>query len=582
MLFNKAWRASILSVLIIGSIGSVSVYAEDESEFSLDQVIHSRVSEMKAPKIRAGIVSDKTVLSSPSEKARTHVKQGFALIYAQWDFEAYRHFSEALEEDPDFLMAYAGIAFSLAKPHGEYAAYRVAAVNRILDLVEADDEAVKKGQAGRFPLIEKQFAIATANLVSAEPTVASNLFAQIGEEFPNHTMAVLTRIFLSSGGYDINGFETPSQKEGLEKATELLKANPKSPTMHSFLMSLMASAPAQQESVKKQALPSAHFLTRRFSDIPAWHHSLGHFSYLIGDYRSAKKAFRMSAKLYLSWMEENAVDHNDCEGYIKAMCYLADTLYRSGDFDEAMKVAKELRTLKVDSERVSSAGSQMLLWRGYTLSAHLYIARGNAGDMELAHQSLPDKNELKPYLENQELPTFVGLYIEALSTYIGVRKAIDVDSLEAAKVLHRDILTKNMNSMASVLEVVKNTDEYSAYYEASLSMTIYGIELAGLIAQNGSEDDQVLASSWFRSAIDRQGFSPLMLPASVIEPMENRLGEYHLEKQEYERAYESYSEALRKQHNNMPSLLGAKKALDNMDKKKLSAAIEKKIKRAQR
>lgn len=574
MLLNKAWRASILSVLIMGSS---SLSAQEAGVFSLDQVIHARVSGMKAPSVRAGIVSDKTILSSPSEKARMHVQQGFALIYAQWDFEAYRHFSAALQEDPDCLMAYAGVAFSLARPHGEYSPYREAAVKRMLDLVEVDDEEAKKGQLERFPKVEKKFAVATVNLVTAGSKAALGDFSEIREEFPNYTMAVLTHVFISRGGYDINGFATASQKAAVESATELLTANPTSPTMHSFLISLLASAPAQHTDFEKQVLPSARFLTENFPDLPSWHHALGHFSYRTGNYPEAEKAFRKSAELYTAWMKENAVSYDDCEGYVKVVCYLADTLYQRGDFDEAMKVAKELRALKVDNQRISSVGSQMLLWRAYTLPAQLYIARGNPGDMDLAHKSLPDRDELKPYLVDQEIPTFVGLYIEALSTYIGARKALDDSAVKAAKSIHRDRLTKNIKSMSSVLAIAKVTDEYSAYYEASRSIAIYDMELSGLIALKGSAADQVSASSWFRSAIDRQGFSSLMMPPSVITPMENRLAEYDLKKKDYKSAYENYDIALKKHPKSMPSLMGAKVALDKMGDIERAGSIQQQI-----
>ena len=247
-----------------------------------------------------------------------------------------------------------------------------------------------------------------------------------------------------------------------------------------------------------------------------------------------------------------------------------------------MKVATDLRLIKLDSERLMSTGSQVLLWRGYTLPAQLYIARGEIGDMDLAHASLPDRDELKPFLENQEIPSLAGLYIEALSTYIGARKALSDGVLNAARVLHEKTLTKNIQAMTTALPVAQNSSEYSHYYEASRCIAIYDMELSGLIALNGTADDQVSAPSWFRSAIDRQGVNSMMLPPLVLTPMEHRLAEYFLQKSEYTKAYESYNLGLKKYPNNMASLQGAKKALDLLGNDKFSDLIQKQIEKVKR
>ena len=311
-------QAKHFSLIIFMTLSSMVLHAEEKAPFSIDQVVHPRIAELKEPVMRAGISTTKMMISSPSEKAREHVQQGFALVHAQWDLEAYRHFATALKADPDCLMAYAGVGFALAKPRGEYTAYRNAAVSRMLDLIEADDAAVKTGQLERFPKVEKQFAIATANLISSSANNAGVLFQKIGEEFPNYTEAILMGIFLSKGSYDINGFATPAQKKAVKKTFTLLAERPDSPLVHSFLVSLLAPAPTEHADFKKQAMPSAKFLANKFPDIPAFQHTLGHFAYRTGDYEKAEKAFSKSAELYIAWMKENGVALSDCEGYVKA------------------------------------------------------------------------------------------------------------------------------------------------------------------------------------------------------------------------------------------------------------------------
>lgn len=561
MLRNKTWLVSIFSFWLMSC---VLISAQEAEVFELGQIIHPRVMAMTSPASRPEIVGDQMMVSSPFKKTRAHVKQGFVLLYSNWDFEAYRHFSTALQDDPDCLLAYAGVAFSLAKPNSEYSSYRVAAINRMLDLIDADDARVENGEPERFPKVEKQFAVAVANLVSTGQVEAVNMFKKISEEQPHYTTAVLSSLLLSRGSYDVNGFPTPTQRQTIKRTSELLEQNPGNTAVHSFMMSLLAPAPVQHTDLRKEVFPSALFLTKAYPDVAPWQHALGHFLYQVGDYEEAAEAFRKTAKLYGAWMNESGASFSDCPGYIKAKCYLAHALYQHGDFDAAVKVAKELRGLKVDGDRLSSEGDIMLLWRAYTLQAHLYIARGDTGDMELAHRSLPDRDELKPYLVDRELPTFLGLYIEALSTYIGARKAIEKGNLTAAKSLRDNVLSKNMKAMSSVINAVQKSAEYADYYEASHSMVIYNIELSGLISLNGSVEDQVSATTWFYSALNKQGMTSLMLPAIVITPMENRLAEYYIKKKDYQKAHESYGAALKKRPNNQPSLTGAKRMLGQM------------------
>ena len=177
-------------------------------------------------------------IASPSEKARNHVKQGFGLVHAQWDFEAYRHFCVALQEDPDCLMAYSGVALALAKPHNEYVSYRRAAVGRMLDLMEADKKAAQEGAVSRYPEMEKEFAAAVATLVSTSPRTAGAMFHKLGTQYPHFLQARLLALFLSRGGYDMTGDPTPGQLVAVKRARVFLEKYRDNPMVIGFWLSL--------------------------------------------------------------------------------------------------------------------------------------------------------------------------------------------------------------------------------------------------------------------------------------------------------------------------------------------------------
>ncbi len=108
-----------------------------EKTFAVDQVIHPVAAKLPPPEFVDDIVSIPMAISSRSSLASRHVLQGLACIQAAWDFEAYRHFCEAVKEDPDCLMAYWGIGLSLAAPNNEFSRQRQISLIRIIELVDA-------------------------------------------------------------------------------------------------------------------------------------------------------------------------------------------------------------------------------------------------------------------------------------------------------------------------------------------------------------------------------------------------------------------------------------------------------------
>jgi tetratricopeptide (TPR) repeat protein len=579
------WRYAFLGLFVVTSMSygqeaqqvAPIVKTTIKKPFTMDQVIDEGVAKMAVPEMRPEMVGVKMLISSPSEKAREHVKAGFALVHAQWDFEAYRHFCVALAEDPDCLMAYCGVTLALAKPYNEYAKYRRAAVSRMLDLVDADKAGMKLGKAERFPAVEKGFVMATATLVSASPRAAGIMFGELGEKFPQLIQARLLFVFLTRGGYDVLGTPSAEQKWAIKKTQELLREHPTNPMVLGFWLSLIAEAPRASMNIKKDILPYARYLAKKCPDVPSWQHALGHYEWRAGNYLLAEKAFTKAVDLYSGWMKREGVGVNDCEGYIRAQCYLANTLYQRGNYLAAMKVAKEISAIKPDPDRPVSPGNQILFWRAYTLPARLYMAHGADGDMDLALKSFPSKKVLKHYVEHPKNPTLAGVYMEALSAYMGCRKAINDKAMESAGTLHKKTFRRYIIKMAKVAEGAKRSADYSHYFNAGSSLAIYDMELAGLVALNGMKDMRMTASNWFRSARDKQGMPSMMMPPLVLTPMENRLAEYYLSAGKNQDALDAYTAGEQRYPNNVASMLGIKRSLELLGRNDAAAVVQKQI-----
>ena len=579
------WRSSLWLMLAVPlsshakevPVAPVAQKPTQKIPFTLDQVVNTRVGKMAVPEMRPNIVGVKISISSASEKARAHVTQGFALVHAQWDFEAYRHFCAALVEDPDCLMAYCGVSLALAQPFNEYSSYRMAAVSRMQDLMEEDDRRQKAGEATRYTLMEKKFTYAVATLVAVNPKAAGTMLLKLGDEFPHFLQARLLGVVMTRGGYDVLGDPTPKQQVALQKTRALLLKHPDNPMVLGFWLSLNAAAPNQALDFKKDVLPYARRLVTKCPRVPSWQHALGHFEWRAGNYLLAERAFTNAANLYAEWMKREGVGVNDCEGYIRAKCYLASTLYQRGDFLGAMKIARELRTIKPDVKRPNSPGNQILLWRAYTLPARLYMTHGAKGDMNRALQSLPTQVEMKPFVVDTQIPTLAGVYIDALKAYCGCRKAITAGDTKAADGLRKKTLHRYIVSLANVAPGARKFSDYGHFFRAGISLEIYSKELAGLTSMVKSPQSLLIAAGSFHSARDLQAVPTMMLPPLILTPMENRLGELYLRMGKNTEALDVYKEGEKRYPNNIESLLGIKRSFDGLGRKDAAAIVQKQI-----
>lgn len=589
MLPRDIFKSATSLICLLGLVAASQALAEVEvtpkkkqpavqvKTFRIGSVIAPQVDALGEPKMYPGSVGIAMAVSSPSEKARAHVKQGFALVHAQWDFEAYRHFCAAIKEDKECLLAYSGVALALARPFNEYSEYRRAAVDRMLDLMEMDTEAMKKGKPERYPKIEKQFCAAAATMVSDSPVAAGGMLMALGEKFPNLLQAKLLGVFLTRGSYDVTGSPTPAQKRAIEQTRQLVEKHPDNPLVLGFWLSLCAEAPDSAVHLKTDVLPEARELVKIAPGVPSWWHALGHMEWRAGNYLLAQRAFAKSVALYQAWMKDSGASLNDCPGLVKAQCYLANTLYQRGDFTGAMKVGKEVRGYKTDIKRPRSAGNHILLWRGYSLPARLYIAHGAAGDMNRGLASLPSAEELKPFAEHDKFPTLAGTFINALRVYMGCRKAIDDKAITAATSLHRETFRRHIVALVKVFEGAKRASDASHYFHAGRCLAIYDKELAGMIRMNAAKATRVAAAGSFYSARDLQYVPTLMMPPMVLTPMENRLGEYYLSMGKNAEAYEAFTEGHQRYPNNMGSLVGMRRSLTLMGKRDAAAVIQRHI-----
>ena len=525
--------------ILFSFLGLASLVAQNEEpaeEFSLDSVIHLSVANLKPPRWYPEIVSYDPAVSANSEEVQKHVAQGMALIHANWDFEAYRHFVEAVKKDPECLMAYWGISLSLAHPNSEVVECRLAAVRRMIELVEAG-----KGTAS-----EQGQAEALAFLFSPNPERAPEVFATVSENFPNNLQLKLMASFFKRDGYDELLGPGAGQLEALKEVEEILMNHTDSQMALSFWIALQAEHPDATGKLRKTVLPRVRRLVAYAPEFPPYCELLGHFEKRAGNLRLAEREFKKAIQYYEKTMTEDGLSYYDCPNLIRAKLSLASVFLRLEDFESAFAIATELSELKIEDERLYSPGATLVLWEGKTLGSRLCLARGNKGDYQKGIASLPAQKE------GQKLALLTPSVMswEAWRHALSARDAISNQVFDSAG-QYLDALAASDGLLLEIQSVVLPGSSRQAWKRARNALKVeWMLAKADLLNAQAESKGEVSSSAtfWFQSAIDEreppEGIFPslsLALPPVQMGLHLSRLGEEEKALKNFKRAMADYA-----------------------------------------
>lgn len=547
-------------------LGWTSLAAQDEEpvqEFTLDSVIHLSVAELKPPQWYPELVSFNPAVSANTELVQKHVSQGMALIHAGWDFEAYRHFVEAVKKDPDCLMAYWGIALALANPNSEVVECRLAAVNRMIELVVA----------GKGTTSERGQAEALAFLFSEQPERAPEVFAAVAEDFPNNLQLKLMSSFLKRDGYDDLLGPGPGQRAALDEVEEILMNNTDSQLALSFWIALQAEHPDATGKIRKTVLPRVRKLVSYSPEFPPYCELLGHFEKRAGNLLLAKKEFAKAVTFYEQKLAQDGLSYYDCPNLIRAHLSHASVLMSLGDFDGAFAIATNLGQMEIAPERMYSPGATLLLWEGKTLGARVCLARGVRGDFQKGLASLPEKEEGKKLA----MATPAVMAWEAWRHALTAREAISTKVYDSAS-KHLDALAASDGLLDQVRSVVFQGSSRQSWQRTRNALKVeWMLAKAALIDTKMTEKGAGSASFWLQSAIDEreppQGiFPPLSLS---LPPLRKAI---HLSKYgEVEESKDCFKMAMADYANDVMVLAGYEDSLRRQGNAEKADAIRKHI-----
>ncbi len=504
------------------------------ADFDPLTVIHPVVQKLSLPQNRPEFSVPSIAVSTKSKAASGHVIQGIAHLNASWDFEAYRHFCEAVKADPDCLMAYWGISMSLAGRNHEFFKERKIAINRMLDLVEAD--------AGVD--LEKGYAEAAGRLFANGARAAGQTYLAISEKYPNDRQSKLLGLFLTRDGFDEFGTPRPGQKKCWDGLLEMVKEDGDSIPVVAFWVASQAEAPGDGWLLAKDVLPFARKLARLNPDFPPFQLTAAHLEARSGNAKRAIGYCLQAINLYEVYMEKDKISKFDCDGWVRAKVYLASLHASKGEFEQATKVSKELASLEVSEDRIYSRGASLILWEARTLGGRLALMRETSADLDAGLKQL-DAVKKEGWFHKKSLSY---TYRDCLAFALGVRKALAVNNLSAARGLHRSF-TERGKIFEQGLDLARNTSSISEWLRAKGAIVILEAELLGLIHMQEAGASKLAALNFFKAAADRQSNALNFLPPVLNYPMELRIGTYYLESGDSENA----AEALREGYNRMPN-----------------------------
>ncbi|MGI9268394.1 MAG: tetratricopeptide repeat protein [Akkermansiaceae bacterium] len=542
-------------------------------DFKVEDVIHPVVLKLGKPKVIAALGEGHMAISSSSEIAASHVAQGLGRMNASWDFEAYRHFCEAVKADPDCLMAYWGIAMSLAGSQHEFFSERKVAVDRMLDLLESEI-AVKKI---RWSDLEKRYAQAAGYLLTSGVRSAGLAFNSLSEKYPGDIQARLFSLFLQRDGFDSGGKPLIGQKKANEGIKKILEQYPEHLSVMAFWVSSQAETPWNVLMLREEVLPVARKLVKLLPEYPPYHLMLAHVEARCGNAALAIQAANDAANFYQAYMDEEKVDLYDCDGWIRAKVYLAALYEMKGEKIEAEQVGKELAQIKVKEERLFSRGAGLLLWEGRNVGARIMMGRSDIASFKKGQkllETLPEEQWFKD-------KSFALPYRNCIAIYLAVRMAIADKDIKSSKALFDQFLLR-VDALGKTQKLASKTSSYSDWARAMKTLLMMVPELRGLIAQNEVGAIRLAAATWFRSASDRQGSPSNLLPPSVDYPMMWRLGLFHLQEGKLEKAEDAFREGLALRPNHLATLEGFHRVLKKMEKTQAAKLLEGRIEAVKR
>lgn len=231
-----------------------------------------------------GIGTSDLAVATQSEKCRTLVKQGFALMHCFWFNEAVRSLRNAVKEDPECAIAWCGLNISLTLPWNKRQQFNAEAEYAIKQAVRLAETAgpVEKGLIAAF----RSRQLDKDDRKGAFNTGMTDLIERFPEADEPRLLLAGIRAQICMFDRTLPSGEVQNELVEVAKLIEpVLKRDPKNPgALHYHIHAYEGSTP-------ETALPSARLIGQVAPSSAHMVHMAGHIYNVIGMFAEADKAF---------------------------------------------------------------------------------------------------------------------------------------------------------------------------------------------------------------------------------------------------------------------------------------------------
>lgn len=266
--------------------------------------------------------------------------------------------------------------------------------------------------------------------------------------------------------------------------------------------------------------------------------------------------FGKASNLYAKWMEDQKIPIAYCPEKIRTDSYRIVALATSGKIDDALSEAMELARTTIPEDHTISPGSRMLWWEAKTLPARIGHMIGTVEAMKQGLESLPTPAEVKASREFTQACWWIDGLRFILTGLIQIKEG-ELD--EARRTA--DAVALHGEMMIQSKEKARLQGELTLWTRGFHSLEVLASQLRGEISMAGPPERRGSACNWFASARDRQSYSPVLLPPSILYPVGARLGDFQMLSKRPKEAVEAYQRAL-------VQFPGDRRTLDALEKAK--------------
>lgn len=440
-------------------------------------------------------------VTTKNKEARYFTRQGFGLLQNQWDLEAHRSFVYAMKQDRDCIGPYIGLLMLSTQRYNPSYLFQKSLASVVMSLKNK-----KVGELYVYTLQERLYAEVALSMSDGIKDDLVDSVNDLVKAYPMDFQALIMQQVLlpmRSGGNSVN---RKSKFIG-----RMMKNYPLVPMLWVYWLSIHQFQNDPQ-FLKNEVIPYSAKLVKWAPKMPVWYLYHGMFLHKAKQFDEANESFDKAIELYTQWGVNSNVPKDVNAPLWQALIFKCVNQHKAGKFDEAMKLAKELKSTKVNVNLRSEVRG-IFLWEIQSLPSRLYLARNKPGDLIRARESLPSKQ----FLDAVEELSAAAMYYTALNEYIAFKIAVKDGKIDAAKEIKVLLLDKSRQNFDLTKVKANNFVDRNYFHRGRYAVYAYqNFANAELEKIDGNMKGYETFREYMQESLD-QGSRVLILPRHVIE-----------------------------------------------------------------